>query len=309
LTSVRFRILLLLTVFSLAFIAGLTCWQMLEHRHLEQLSRQSAKEQGDYVTRIADLKSATLTALAEDYTIWDDMCAFAQKPNRTWGVVNLDEGIGTFDTDSCWVFDTRMRQVYGCDPTSHKLLKCPVSADALLLLGIEHDYYANVESILVYPNDYVAVEHIAGPGMTVSEVLSQRAGESWSRGPIVLSWSSALAGGRNALDGRNVVLHEFAHKLDLRDGSVDGTPPLRTTNDYTEWSAVMNAEFMRLRAESAHGRTTLVDDYGATNTAEFFAVVTECFFEQSRELKRQHPSLYAVLQEYYGQDPAARGKG
>jgi Mlc titration factor MtfA (ptsG expression regulator) len=177
---------------------------------------------------------------------------------------------------------------------------------AILLLGIEHDYYANVESILVYPYDYVAVDKVAGPGMTVSEVLSQRAGESWSRGPIVLSWSSALAGGRNALDGRNVVLHEFAHKLDLRDGSVDGTPPLRRANDYTEWADVMNAEFQSLRAESARGHTTLVDQYGATNTAEFFAVVTECFFERPTDLLHRHPSLYAVLREFYGQDPATR---
>jgi hypothetical protein len=113
------------------FIAGLACWQVLEHRRLDQLSRQSAKEQGDFVTRIADLKSASLTDLVEDYTIWDDMCTFAQKPDKTWGVVNLDQAIGTFDTDSCWVFNAQMHQVYGCDPTSHKLLKCPVSASDL----------------------------------------------------------------------------------------------------------------------------------------------------------------------------------
>jgi Mlc titration factor MtfA (ptsG expression regulator) len=178
---------------------------------------------------------------------------------------------------------------------------------ALLLIAIQHDYYANIESVLVYPSSYVARERINQPGMVVTDVATGRLGEAW-RGdwPVVFSWPDALAGGRNESDGRNVVLHEFAHKLDFRDGAGDGVPRLGSRDEYERWSRVMSAAYQELVVQSANGHATLLNHYGATNPAEFFAVTTECFFERGRELLHDNPELYEAFKGYYRQDPAAR---
>ena len=107
-------------------------------------------------------------------------------------------------------------------------------------------------------------------------------------------------------DGRNLVLHEFAHKLDLLDGFADGCPPLQGREQHRRWHEVMTAEFAALQAADAVGRATVLDHYGATNPAEFFAVATEAFFEKARDLRARHGELYAALRDYYRQDPAAR---
>ena len=130
-------------------------------------------------------------------------------------------------------------------------------------------------------------------------------GEAWQRGPVVLAWDAARGGALDPRDGHNLVLHEFAHKLDMLDGLADGTPPLGDRARFTAWVATMTREFEQLRAASADGRATVLDAYGATNPAEFFAVATECFFEKSRTLRDRHPALYEVLSDYYHQDPAA----
>jgi Mlc titration factor MtfA (ptsG expression regulator) len=185
-------------------------------------------------------------------------------------------------------------------------VKVTVAAHAaLLLLGIDHDYFARVMSILVYPSGFRSPE-----GWTradgVVDLSAGALGEAWYDGPIVLAWDSVLAGGRDPRDGRNVVLHEFAHQLDYLDGVADGTPPLRRGGDYRRWQEVMTREYERLKAESERGEPKVLDSYGATNHAEFFAVATEAFFEKSRQMYARHPELYAVLSEYYGQDPAGR---
>jgi Mlc titration factor MtfA (ptsG expression regulator) len=124
----------------------------------------------------------------------------------------------------------------------------------------------------------------------------------------VLSWEAVRAGGQDHRDGHNIVLHEFAHQLDFLDGWVDGTPPLKSPEQYRKWHEVMTAEYERLLQESARGEATLLDEYGATNPAEFFAVATECFFEKPVCMERRHPLLYDVLREYFGQDTAVRFK-
>ena len=185
-------------------------------------------------------------------------------------------------------------------------VKVTVAAHAaLLLLGIDHDYFARVMSVLVYPSGFRAPE-----GWTradgVVDLSAGALGEAWYDGPIVLAWDSVLEGARDPKDGRNVVLHEFAHQLDYLDGVADGTPPLRHGGDYKKWQEVMTREYERLKAESERGQPMVLDSYGATNHAEFFAVATEAFFEKSRQMYARHSELYAVLSEYYGQDPASR---
>ncbi len=186
-------------------------------------------------------------------------------------------------------------------------IKVTISGQAsLLLLNIEHNYFANVESVLVYPTAYVAKDLTVGPDGVVEEGLSDRLGEAWQTGPVILSWLDVKTGGMNPFDGNNVVLHEFAHKLDLSDGRVDGVPRLEDDAQYERWAGVMSAEYQRLVEDSEKGHTTLLDDYGATDAGEFFAVATECFFEKARQMRETHPELYEVLKSYYKQDTAAR---
>lgn len=175
---------------------------------------------------------------------------------------------------------------------------------SLLLLNIEHEYYKHVESILVYPSAYKTAPSRDATGI-VREGQANL-GEAWRRGPIVLSWDATMHGAHDPKDGHNLVLHEFAHKLDMLDGLADGTPPLENSDQLGKWVKVMSKEFQTLRDAAQKGRATVMDTYGATNPAEFFAVATECFFEKSRKLKQRHPSIYSCLKDYYHQDPAVR---
>lgn len=183
-------------------------------------------------------------------------------------------------------------------------VKVAVAAQAcLLVLGVEHDYFRRVETILVYPSAYRTPDGEVGPDGVVHED-SGRLGEAWHGGPVVLGWNAVRVGGQDPRDGRNLVFHEFAHQLDFLDGLADGTPPLRSAEQYRRWHEVMTAEYERLRTESNQGKATLLDDYGTTNPAEFFAVATECFFEQPVQMQKRHPDLYGVLSDYYCQKPA-----
>ena len=134
-----------------------------------------------------------------------------------------------------------------------------------------------------------------GEGFVVIEEENARLGESWDRGIIVLAWDSVRSGTANMHDGHNVVLHEFAHQLDAEDGDMDGAPDLGARARYTAWAHVLGDEFNDLVAKAEAGRKTDIDTYGATNPAEFFAVVTETFFEKPRQLRMKHPELYEQL--------------
>lgn len=185
-------------------------------------------------------------------------------------------------------------------------MKVTVAAQAcLLLLNIEHDYYAQTDEIILHPSDYQAMHgnrHASGIVDGPPQVL----GQAYYRGPVVLSWASVLAGGRDEDDGRNLVLHEFAHKLDMADDLSDGTPELPQREQYKAWAEVMTHEFNELCDKAERRKATLLDKYGSTNEAEFFACATECFFEKPKKLQDKHPDLYRVLKDYYKQDPQTR---
>jgi Mlc titration factor MtfA (ptsG expression regulator) len=186
-------------------------------------------------------------------------------------------------------------------------MQVTIAAEAsLLLLGLDHEYYPNVESIVVYPTDYTAPAKTRDPSGVVDEYGSTRLGEAWDNGPVLISWSDARSDSRNPTDGHNVVLHEFAHKLDMRDGAADGVPKLENDAQYDTWAEVMSAEYQELVEQTENGHKSLLDSYGATNPAEFFAVATECFFEKSLLMEEHHPRLYTVLRDFYHQDPASR---
>jgi len=179
----------------------------------------------------------------------------------------------------------------------------------LLLLHRETDYYPSLRSILVYPDTFVIkTGRLEADELTDRQVRSAL-GES-GRGAVVLSWSATLADTVEPADGKNLVLHEFAHQLDEEDGVVDGAPLLPAESigqrhfRYVVWARVLRAEFERLRSDGESGRETVLDGYGAATPAEFFAVATECFFEKPHQLEKKHPELYDELKQFYRQDPA-----
>ena len=174
----------------------------------------------------------------------------------------------------------------------------------LLLLHRETDYYPQLSTILVYPSMYIAhgERHLEGP--IWEEGGQHLLGHTQHRlGTIVLAWDAAKQGAANATDGRNLILHEFAHQLDFEDYATNGAPVLPTKADSVKWARVMNREFNALRRADENGIPTLLDTYGATNPAEFFAVITEAFFERPVALRSMHPELYKELQRFYRQDP------
>jgi len=178
----------------------------------------------------------------------------------------------------------------------------------LLILNLEHLLYANVETILVYPSTFVPqrVEEPMFSSPSIVPEIVPLLGEAHRHGPVILTWDAVRRSGRHPELGHNVVYHEFAHKLDMLDGAVDGVPPLNDPEEYERWSRVCKAEYDQLRELSAAGREGLLDPYGSTDEAEFFAVATEAFFDSALELAERHPALYDVLSAFYRQDTAAR---
>ena len=176
----------------------------------------------------------------------------------------------------------------------------------LLLLHRETDYYPELKSILVYPTGYTATEDRYIGGGVWEEGGEDRLGHTGQRlRALVLAWDAVRRGAAAPADGENLVLHEFAHQLDFENLRSDGTPALETRADYLAWGRVMSAEFQALRDASDAGIPTLLDTYGATDPAEFFAVITEAFFERPNALRTLHPKLFAQLQHFYQQDPTS----
>jgi len=184
-------------------------------------------------------------------------------------------------------------------------IKVTIAAQAcILLLHRQTDYYPGLHSILVYPRAYVVQEQRHVGGGVFVEGTNIRLGESWRRGSVVLSWDDVRKGAADVHDGQNIVFHEFAHQLDSSQGKGDSSEVIRSRSKYIAWARVLGKDYERLRRDAGRNRRTLLNAYGATNPAEFFAVATESFFERPRELRKLHPELYAELRDFYHQDPA-----
>jgi Mlc titration factor MtfA (ptsG expression regulator) len=185
-------------------------------------------------------------------------------------------------------------------------MRVVIAAQAcLLILGRRTDYFANLRQILVYPGAFIVDRVHADSAGVLQDRRQVLSGESWSQGQVILSWDDVVAGAAIADDGRNVVIHEFAHQLDQQKGFANGAPWLGQRDRYARWSRVLGEEFGRLQAQVTTGQPSLFSDYGATDPAEFFAVVSEVFFEQPREMATLHPSLYDELRILYRVDPLA----
>jgi MtfA peptidase len=185
-------------------------------------------------------------------------------------------------------------------------IRVTIAAQAcLLLLHRDTDYFPGLSSVVVYPGEYEAPFEEMDEAGVVTAGTDRRSGESWDRGTLVLSWEDVLMSGVDGEGAYNVVLHEFAHQLDAEEGVTDGTPffPKRAVQKH--WQRTLEAEYERLKEDAARGKVSVLDPYGAESPAEFFAVATEAFFEDPRELREHHLALYEELSRYYQQDPAA----
>ncbi len=224
-----------------------------------------------------------------------------------WRYLDDDERARLRDLVQVFVAEKHWEGCGGLEMTDE--VRVTVAADAcLLLLGRDHSLYADVESILVYPSAVVPPERPQGVfvrGPELETPTTPRDGEAWQGGPVILVWDAVRRGARRADDGRNVVFHEFAHKIDMLDGGADGTPPLDDGAARRTWAEVCSEIYLALRDEDPRALRAL-DPYGATHEAEFFAVATESFFERPEALARELPALYALLAGYYQQDTLAR---
>lgn len=173
----------------------------------------------------------------------------------------------------------------------------------LLLLNRETFEFKAVRWIYMYPAEFVVRHSVKDAAGVVSSKSGVLAGEAWNNGRVILSWDSVKRGVFDFNDGANVVLHEFAHQLDGESGSMNGAPLLRSKGAYGSWATILSREFGSLQKHAYFGERTVLDVYGATNPAEFFAVATESFFEEPAELAREHGDLFNQLKDYYQVDP------
>ncbi len=197
------------------------------------------------------------------------------------------------------------KRFVGCDGlTVTDEMRVTIAAEAcLLILNRPSTLYRRLRWIYIFPSGFRERGSRRNEHGIVSKSGHTLLGVSWSNGRVVLSWDSVRSGSDDFSDGRNVALHEFAHQLDQEDGSADGAPLLYTRDAYRVWSEVLGEEFERLRQQADAGQESLLDQYGATNPAEFFAVATELFYERPHAMRHTSPELYTVLQDYYRVEP------
>jgi Mlc titration factor MtfA (ptsG expression regulator) len=218
-----------------------------------------------------------------------------------WSLLDVDEATRMRALVARFVHRTRWEAARGFELTED--VKVLIAAQAsLLLLGLDIDEYPDVSSVIVHRSTVrLRGQHPTGGGIWSSapRLLS---GQAHHRGPVVLSWAAVRRGARAPDRGQNVVYHEFAHRLDMLDGIIDGTPPLDDPDARQRWVEVCTAAYDSVRAAGS----PVLRPYAGTNPAEFFAVATEVFFNRPVQLFEHEPDLYAELQSFYRQDPAAR---
>jgi Mlc titration factor MtfA (ptsG expression regulator) len=201
--------------------------------------------------------------------------------------------------------EKRFEGCAGLDITDE--IKISIAAQAsILLLGTQDlsYFYEDLRSVLVYPKKYVAKVKKRNNGIFVEEGFEQRHGEAWSHGYVVLAWNEVRQGASDIRDGQNLVFHEFAHQLDYEYGATHQVDLENKQTSYFAWANVLGREYQNFLSTLKQNQQTLIDEYGATNPAEFFAVVTELFFEKPNELSQKHPELYREFSGFYQQDPA-----
>jgi Mlc titration factor MtfA (ptsG expression regulator) len=183
-------------------------------------------------------------------------------------------------------------------------MRVTIAAQAcLLLLNRRPAVYPGLHAVLVYPGAFLVPRKQVDPGGVVTEMRQDLLGESWGDGRVILSWDHVRRAGHDPEGAQNVVLHEFAHQLDSESGSTNGAPVLGSAERYKRWSETLARDFAQLQRDTWWGYRDVLDPYGASSPAEFFAVATESFFEQPHALAARHPDLYAEFERYFRVDP------
>lgn len=172
---------------------------------------------------------------------------------------------------------------------------------ALLVSGLNVNWFHNLKTVLIYPGAYRARQAI-DDGLVYSEAADDRLGESWEEGRVILAWDTLEQEAADPGSRSNVALHEFCHQLDQLDGEADGAPPLGSTEQAQRWQRVFEAAWKRLQHSNGD---SVIDDYGAEEPAEFFAVATEAFFLCPKRLSQDEPELYQCLENFYRVSPAS----
>jgi Mlc titration factor MtfA (ptsG expression regulator) len=225
---------------------------------------------------------------------------------ETWPLANVAHDGLLSEDERAWLReDTRIfvaeKHWEGCRGLQvTEEMKVTVAAQScLMLLGIEHDYFSRVLTVLLYPTAFALPSEDGDEG----EEREAVAGQAFYHSPVILSWDSVLAEGRDPAAGDNLVIHEFAHQLDFLDGSINGTPELFSPELADRWYEAMTAEYHRQVRHVRKGRETFLGDYAARNEAEFFARASERFFTVPARLQHYHREVYEVLAEFYGVEP------
>lgn len=172
------------------------------------------------------------------------------------------------------------------------------------ILNLGLDYYDGWHSVIVYPNQFRPRHEVVGDDEVVHVDDDWKLGESWDRGPVILSWEDVQAAGQ--IDGFNLVIHEFAHKLDMLDGAANGAPPMHDDMNIRQWAAAFTPAYADFCGKVDAGVETAIDPYAAESPEEFFAVLSEAFFEIPEVVRAEYPAVYEQLRQFYRQDPDAR---
>jgi len=176
----------------------------------------------------------------------------------------------------------------------------------LLILNLDMDYFSGWHEVIVYPDAFVTRRESHDEAGVVHEEVRTLDGEAWGQGPVILAWADARPGARPHGHGSNVILHEFAHKLDMLNGAANGLPPLHSDMSRVAWTEALSTAYEDLCARLDRHHHVGIDPYGAENPAEFFAVLSETFFERPRLLKDVYPKVYEQFSLFYRQDPLRR---
>ena len=184
-------------------------------------------------------------------------------------------------------------------------MRLMIAAQAcILILNLDLDYYDGWREIIVYPDEFVPEYEYMDEDGLVHHMRAPMSGEAWLGGPVILSWVDAEHG--HGVPGYNVVIHEFAHKLDMFNGEANGFPPLHGNMSRQAWVGAFSAAYEDFSARVEVGEDTAIDPYAAETPGEFFAVMSEAFFETPRVVQERYPAVYAQLSQFYRQDPAQR---
>ncbi len=220
--------------------------------------------------------------------------------------LSVNEAVKLRELTTLFMEEKRFNGVQGIELDDR--MKAIIASQAcLMILQLGLESYSGWTEIIVYPEIFRVKRTVADESGIMHEQDSTLSGESWERGPLILSWSEVERDSLQLHKGRNVVIHEFAHKLDALNGRANGMPPLHPDMPLEKWTEALSRAYDRLLRQVEHHHAC-INPYAATNPAEFFAVVSEYFFTAPEILEQRCREVYGQLRAYYRQDPLARLK-